>query len=372
MSQIPKTMRAIKLTAPGQFSVAEIPTPQVQAGSVLIKVEAAMVQPQIRNILNAVVPHLRLPYPVVPGSNAIGRVVEAGPDAVVLEKGQLVLISSSVRARDDPSVQVVWGVSAAGFGQRSEQLYAKVARNGSFAEYLLAPLENTCVLDERRLLGGGLGYKVPELLHLSADAVSYAGLRSIDLQAGERIIVTPATGFFSTSAVDVAVAMGANVVAASRNGDYLARLKTVHPEIETVRLTGTDFDADKKTLAAFGPVDAVVDISPPSATGSNNLAAAVATLRPYGRVSLLGGRMDPSIPISYMDVMWKSLKIQGSLMYTREDQLGVIKLVESGRLKLGKAGGHEVVASYPLDRLLDAADHADKANKLGQLVCLEP
>ncbi|KAL2436492.1 hypothetical protein ABEF95_011193 [Exophiala dermatitidis] len=371
MSQIPKTMRAVKLTAPGQFSVEEIPTPQVQAGSVLIKVEAAMVQPQTRNILNAVVPQFRLPYPVVPGSNAIGRVVEAGPDAVVLEKGQLVLISSFVRARDDPSVRVVWGVSA-GFDQRSQQLYTNVARNGSFAEYLLAPLENTVVLDEGRLLGGGLGYKVPELLHLSADAVSYAALRSIELQAGERIIVTPATGFFSTSAVDVAVAMGANVVAASRNGDYLARLKTVHPAIETVQLTGTDFDADKKALAAFGPVDAVVDISPPTATGSNNLAAAAATLRSGGRVALMGGRLDQSIPISYMDVMWKNLKIHGSFMYTREDQLGVVKLVESGRLKLGKAGGHEVVASYPLDRLTDAADHADKANKLGQLVSLEP
>jgi len=367
-------MRAVIQTGPGKASVESVPVPCVDRGSVLIKVEAVLVHPNLQAVFNASLPHFRLPYPIIPGSNAIGRVTTPGPDTTILKEGQLVIVNTFVRARDDPSVGVVWGITP-GVTPQANHLYASTLLNGVCAEYVLAPLENTFALDETRLLGdlacGGLGYSIPDLLQLAPDTILYGALRSISLQAGERIIVTPATGHFSAAAVDVAIAMGAEVVAASRNAIGLAKLKKIHPGVNTVQLTG-DLETDSKALAGFGVIDAIIDISPPAATGSNNITAAVSTLRPFGRVSLVGGRMDESLPIPYMDAMLKSLKIQAMYMFRREDQRGLIRLAESGLLTLGEAKGHTIDAVYGLDGLLEALDKAVETSGPGSIVYIKP
>jgi NADPH-dependent curcumin reductase CurA len=88
-------------------------------------------------------------------------------------------------------------------------------RNWTYAEYAKVPLENCVLLDETRLLGpienGGLGYNVENLTQLHRSLVPYGGLRDIQLQAGETIIIAPATGAFGGRAVEVALAMGAQV-----------------------------------------------------------------------------------------------------------------------------------------------------------------
>jgi hypothetical protein len=88
-------------------------------------------------------------------------------------------------------------------------------RDWTYAEYAKVPLENCIPLDEERLLGpvenDGLGYSVENLTQLPRLLVPYGGLRDINLQAGETIIIAPATGMFGGRAVDVALAMGAKV-----------------------------------------------------------------------------------------------------------------------------------------------------------------
>jgi hypothetical protein len=88
-------------------------------------------------------------------------------------------------------------------------------RDWTYAEYAKVPLENCVLLDETRLLGpienGGLGYNVENLTQLHRLLVPYGGLRDIQLQAGETIIIAPATGAFGGRAVEVALAMGAQV-----------------------------------------------------------------------------------------------------------------------------------------------------------------
>lgn len=88
-------------------------------------------------------------------------------------------------------------------------------RDWTYAEYAKVPLENCFPLDEERLLGpieeGGLGYRVENLTQIPRLLVPNGGLKDINLQAGETIIIAPATGMFGGRAVDVALAMGAKV-----------------------------------------------------------------------------------------------------------------------------------------------------------------
>ncbi|TGJ80288.1 hypothetical protein E0Z10_g8464, partial [Xylaria hypoxylon] len=209
-ASLPPTMRAVVQTGPGEATVESVPVPKAEHGSALVKVEASLVHSNAAHIFKADHSTFRFPYPIIPGSFGIGRIAALGPDATTLRTGQLVIVSSLIRARDDPSVSVVTGVTG-GWTPASQHLYKTVARSGFFAEYVPAPLENIYRLDEARLFGspavGGLGYTPGELVVLSANAIVYGAMRSIALQPGERVIITPATGHFSAAAVDVAVAL---------------------------------------------------------------------------------------------------------------------------------------------------------------------
>ncbi|RYC64647.1 hypothetical protein CHU98_g1536 [Xylaria longipes] len=374
-SSLPSTMRAVVQTGPGKATVESVPVPKAEHGFALVKVEASLVHSNVANIFKGEHKMFQLPYPIIPGSFGVGRIAALGPDATTLHEGQFVMVSSFVRARDDPFVNVIIGVTA-GSTPAEQHLYKTLSRNGLFAEYVLAPLENIYRLDEARLFGspqaGGLGYIPGELVVLSANAIVYGGMRSIALQPGERVIITPATGHYSTAAVDVAVALGARVVAASRSAAGLAKVKETYPgAVETVQLTG-DVEADGKALGAFGPVDAIVDVSPPAATGATNLTAALSVLRQKGRLALVGGRGDQTLPIPYFTAMVNSWTIKGSYMYGREELEGVVRLAETGLMKLGKRAGHVVQGVYGLDDFHAAMDKAVEKAGPGTLVYIKP
>jgi D-arabinose 1-dehydrogenase-like Zn-dependent alcohol dehydrogenase len=86
-------------------------------------------------------------------------------------------------------------------------------------------------------------------------------LRDIRLEAGETVIIAPATGGFGGAAVLVALAMGAKVIAMGRNAEALAKLKTLSGRIETVQITRNQ-EEEVAALQKFGPADAFFDISP--------------------------------------------------------------------------------------------------------------
>jgi D-arabinose 1-dehydrogenase-like Zn-dependent alcohol dehydrogenase len=379
---IPSTMRAVVQTAPGKSTVETVPVPPIESGTALVKILTSLVQANLSEIYRATLPYYSLPYPIIPGSFSIGRVAGLAADAAVLKEGDMVMVSTLLSARDDPSVSVVWGVTQ-GWREEAKKLYKATALKGHFAEFVRAPLENIFKLDEARLFGSpssparGLGYHPGDLTVLAAAAIAYAGLRGIDVKPGERVVVTPATGHYSMAVVDVAVAIGARVVAASRNADKLAKIRATYSSesvpqgIETVQLTG-DVEKDAAAMRAFGPVDAAVEVSPPVATGSSNFAAAIASLRQGGRVSLIGGRADETLPVSYVQLLVNSLRIQGSYMYTREDVQAVIRLTEAGLLRFGKRAGHVVEGVFGLDQLEEAIARATEKQGPGCIVYIQP
>ncbi|KAB5576204.1 chaperonin 10-like protein [Coniochaeta sp. 2T2.1] len=323
---LPSTMKALVCAEPGQpMELQTVPTPLPTHGSVVIKVLAASVDPALRHILSGI--FFTFPKNLVPGSRAIGRIAAIGPDTTSLEEGQLVTIEPFIRARDNPDVQILWGTFD-GPTAASKKFMADNWSMASYAEYCRAPLENCYALNENGLCRE-LGYSYEDLLSLSKQIVAYGGFRGINLQAGETVIVSPATGMFSGAAVQVAVAMGARVIAYSRNVDAIPQL----PGVVTVVNTG-DVEKDTAALKQFGPADAYLDISPAQAANSNHFRSAFMAVRPYGRVSLMGV-VPRDIPVSYAHVAWNNLTIRGQYMYERQDMRSLIKLAETGKLQLG-------------------------------------
>lgn len=363
-SNLPAMHRALVLHStrdPYDMSVVQQATPQAGPGSAVVRVLAAGVLTYASRVYSGKKPYL-YPVPFVPGSSAIGRVAAVGPDATRLQPGQLVYFDSYVHGRDDTTSLFLHGLSA-GFTPGSNKLMESAWRDGTYAEYAKLPLENCFPMDETRLLGspakGGLGYTVEDLIYLLTISVPFGGLRDVDVKAGEKVIITPAAGAFGSAAVVAALAMGARVVAMGRNVEALERLKKLSPEgrITIVQNTG-DVTTDLKGLTKDGPADVFFDISPGKAATSTHFKSCIQALRRGGRVSLMGAHRELSLPTQ--TIMLYDITVKGKWMYTKEDMRVMINMVETGYLKLGKAGCIETVGTFPLEQFDAAFDAAGK------------
>ena len=370
-SNLPTTHRTLRLTSQDtKPSIQTIPTPKSDSGSVVIRVLVT----SILSYQNQIYPPTNIrgypyPLPMTGGSSAIGRIAAVGPDTTTLEEGQLVIFDSFIHARDDPSAAIISGIID-GATPAAKKLMRDAWRDGSYAEYLRAPLENVFALNEERLLGSpgagsNLGYKVEDLMSMAEAIVPYGGLRDISLQPGETVIVAPATGPFGGAAVRVALAMGARVIAMGRNQDVLKKLAT-HDRVDYVPITG-NMEEQTEALKKFGPIDAYFDISPPEAAASTHFKSCMLALKHSGRVSLMGGiGEDISIPARFIMVF--NITIKGKWMYERDDVLLMIKMVESGVFKLGPDAGMNVVGKFSLEQWEEAFKLAAERNKPGEKV----
>lgn len=313
-SELPQTMRAlVQEVYAAPLKVKEIPTPRPTPGSAIVRVLNANIVSYMGDVYNGT---RKYPYPtpLVIGTSAIGRVAAVGPDTTLLKPGDLVFVDCVIRGRDDEAAIFLSGMTDGG-SEGSRKLMRGEWRDSTYAEFVKAPLENCVVLDEKKLTGrkedGGLGYEVSRLAYFAALLVPYGGFRDIKLQAGETVIVAPATGGFGGAAVIIALAMGARVIAMGRNVKSLERLKKLSDRVETVRITG-NLEEEVEELAKFGPADAFLDISPREAADSTHIKAGILSLRHAGRVSLMGGLLG-DVAIPHRVVMRKDIKLQVSL-----------------------------------------------------------
>ncbi|KAI4606254.1 hypothetical protein J4E80_010231 [Alternaria sp. BMP 0032] len=369
---LPPTMKALlQETKNGPLIPKSIPTPTPGPGSVVVKILANLLQHQTPGILSGKA-GFTYPTPMIPGGRAVGRIAATGPDTTCLSEGQLVLLEPFIRARDDADTWIFWGAME-GTSEESKKLFADNWRYATFAEYVKAPLENTCALDEKRLCGE-LGYTIPELVQLSVDVVAYSGLKGIGLRPGERLIVTPATGLFSGAAVGVAVAMGATVLVTGRNERALRRLVDAHPKLVSSVLRTNDVEVDVKNLQKHGTVDAFLEFTPMGAEGSTHVRAAFGALKQYGRACIMGfgGGAMKDVEIPMMDIVFKSITVHGHAMYRGQDVKEMIKMAEAGVLKLGKERGFDSVTGFKMDDFERGFDWVGENHELGQMAVLVP
>lgn len=206
---------------------------------------------------------------------------------------------------------------------------------------------------------GGLGYTAEDLIYLLTVSIPFGGLHDVDVRAGEKVIISPASGAFGSAAVVAALAMGARVIAMDRNVEAMERLKTLSPEgrLRIVQNKG-DVDADVKQLTKDGLADVFFDISPIKAIESKHFRSCMQLLRCGGWVSLMSVYDELPLPIS--TIMLYDITVKGEWMYTKEDMHVMINLVETGYMKLGAAGGIKTVGSLPLEKFAAAFDAAAK------------
>jgi alcohol dehydrogenase len=148
------------------------------------------------------------------------------------------------------------------------------------------------------------------------------------------------------------------VVATGRNEAALADLtRRFGGRVRTVAMHG-DEAADRARIveAAPGPIDCVLDILPPAAS-SAQARTAIMTVRPYGRVVLMGGvgmLGGSGLDLPYPWLMRDCITVRGQWMYPPHAATLMAGMIRAGLVDLGQ---FEVTA-FGLDRANEAVAHA--------------
>jgi alcohol dehydrogenase len=341
-------MRAALLQAFGSpLRVQEVPEPALGTGEVIVDIAAVKVLAYAGEVLSGKRGYLLTP-PVIPGPGGIGRVRALGPDAATLAVGDWVLCDPTVRARDNaqaPTI-VLQGLTAA--DERGLRLQSYV-HHGSWAERVRVPTENAIPI------GSIDATQATAWATIGTYLVPYGGFVAANLQAGEIVVVNGATGAFGSAGVAVALAMGAaGVIATGRSQHALDDLaRRFGPRVRPVRMA-VDEAGDRQRIleAAPGPIDCVLDLLPPAATAAQ-VRAALLTVRPGGRVVLMGGVRE-GVEIPYAWLMRHGVTVRGQWMYPRESIGRLVALVRAGLLRLEQAA----ITTFELDEVNEAIAHA--------------
>ncbi|CAA9343172.1 MAG: Bifunctional protein: zinc-containing alcohol dehydrogenase; quinone oxidoreductase (NADPH:quinone reductase); Similar to arginate lyase [uncultured Nocardioidaceae bacterium] len=292
---------------PSVLRVREVDDPPVGPDTVLVRARATSVNPVDWKVRQG---HLRAAYPhhlpIVPGWDVAGVVEALGP-----------AVTTGLQVGDE-----VWGYV------RRDDVHL-----GTTAELVAAPQRT-------------LARKPGRLSFEEAAAVPLAGLTAwqalvdaLGVQAGERVLVHAASGGVGHLAVQIAVALGAEVIgtASARNHDHVRALGAT---------TVLDYTAGPVSEQLDGPVDAVLDL-----VGGEALADAPRQVRDPGRVVSV---IDPATVLS----------LGGRYVFVSpdaEDLDGLAALVDAGRLRV------ELAATYALEEVAEAHRLSEEGHTRGKI-----
>ncbi|MGH3295592.1 MAG: NADPH:quinone oxidoreductase family protein [Trebonia sp.] len=276
-------MRAARCEAyggPENVVIRDIPSPEVTPGHVLVDVAAAAVNyPDLLLIANKY--QVSAPLPFTPGSEFAGRVAAVGEGVTGLSAGDLV--------------------------------YGSVL-NGAMAEQVLVPARAVAPVPPGLSLTEAAAFRVTYLT--AYHSLVTAG----ELRPGQWVVVLGAAGGVGTATVDVAVRLGARVIAAASSPERLKVCAELGAE------AGIDYvNEDLKqrikeiTGASADPgegVDLVVD-----PVGDRWAEPALRAIRWGGRFVTVGyaGGDIPRIPLNI--VLLKNITVRGLELRTWTERL---------------------------------------------------
>ncbi|WP_409466808.1 zinc-dependent alcohol dehydrogenase family protein [Amycolatopsis sp. GA6-003] len=200
-------MRAAIVDRPGEIRVGEVPDPKPGERQVVVKVGACGICGTDLHIADGHFPPT--PYPIVPGHEFSGEIVELGADVPAEWKvGDRVAVDPSIYCGYCPPCRSGHGNLCANWNATGDTV------NGAFAEYVAVPAD-TC-------------YRMPDSMTWEQGAlvepVSCAvhGVRRIGVEAGERFLVVGA-GTMGLIMQQLLLRAGAHVTMVDRNAARLPR-----------------------------------------------------------------------------------------------------------------------------------------------------
>lgn len=318
-------MKAMRILEPKVLAVQDVPSPLRRPGEVRIRIERVGICGSDLNIISG---YAFSTYPLTPGHEFAGRVVEADPGSP-FHPGDL------VTALPILTCGRCLGCHA---GQANHCVDLKVLGvhcDGAYAEEIVVP---------EKIVKKATGLTPEQAALVEPTAVAVHVNRRAGVLPGQTAVVIGA-GVIGSLIFQVARIRGARKIIA---------IDRVDQRLELARSLGADWAINSATTdpvafvrehlgacAATGGegVDAVFDLVTVHAT----VEQAIQMARPGGAVTLIAsphGTADRAFPINYQEVFRKELRLVGTRLYNDDDFDEALRLIGSGQLRAERLVTH--------------------------------
>lgn len=320
---LPSTMAAVQLTGHGGPEKLvyriDVPVPSPAPGEVLIKVTACGMNNTdvwvrqgaygTEEDAAAVSTWRRqgntLTFPRIQGTDSVGRIVAVGEGVPASRIGERVMVDFSIYNRDDDSL--------------ADIDYMGHGRDGGYAEYQALPAENAHVvnadLTDIELATFCCAYLTGEQM-----------LERAGLKAGERVLITGASGGVGSGIVQLARARGAIPYAVVGSGKEQA-VRDIGAEAVITRGV-PDLMAAVDEATGGKPIDVVADL-----VGGAIFNDLLRILRPEGRYTTAGAIAGPVVQLDLRTMYLKQLQLHGSSQGTRADFRRIVGCIEQKKIR---------------------------------------
>ena len=329
MASTPETMTAIEIATPGGPDVLQpktLPVPKPGAGQILVRIAAAGVnRPDVAQRMGL--------YPPPPGHSPL------------------------------PGLEIAGEVAATGPGVSRWKVGDKVCalvNGGGYAQYAIA--EDSIALPIPAGLDMVRAAAVPETFFTVWNNVFERGR----LAAGEWFLVHGGTSGIGTTAIQLAKAFGAKVIATAGSAEK-CKVCTELGADRAVNYKTEDFVAAARDATGGKGVDLTLDMVAGEYTERNIVAAAE-----DGRIvqiAVLGGA---DVKFNISRLMMKRLTLTGSTLRprTREVKAGFARALEAKVWPLLASGKVKIVmdSTFPLAKAADAHRRLESSDHIGKIV----
>ncbi|EHK55840.1 alcohol dehydrogenase [Mesorhizobium alhagi CCNWXJ12-2] len=246
-----------------------------------------------------------LTFPRIQGADTVGRIVAVGDGVPESRIGERVMVDFSIYNREDDSL--------------ADIDYMGHGRDGGYAEYQALPAENAHIvradLSDVELATFCCAYLTGEQM-----------LERAGLKAGERVLVTGASGGVGSGIVQLARARGAIPYAIVGPGKEQA-VKDIGAEAVITRGV-PDLLAAVNEATAGQAIDVVADL-----VGGAMFNDLLRILRPEGRSTTAGAIAGPVVQLDLRTMYLKQLQLHGSSQGTRADFRRIVRYIEEGKIR---------------------------------------
>jgi NADPH:quinone reductase-like Zn-dependent oxidoreductase len=323
-------MRAVLLTGHGGFDRLDlrddVDVPRCGADDVLVRVGAAAVN---NTDINTRVGWYSgggwtgaFEFPRIQGIDACGTIVSVGADVDSSRVGQRVL------------VEPCW---------RDPVRFLGSEVDGAFAEYCRVPTRYAHVIDcsftDIELASFPCSYSTAENM-LTRAAVG----------AGQRVLVTGASGGVGSAAVQLAAARGA-VVAALAATDKQEAVQALGADVVATR------DADLVGVFGADSFDVVIDV-----VGGDGFPRLLDVLRPFGAYAAAGAIGGPVVELDLRTMYLKDLRLFGCTVLGEGVFAALVRRIEHGDI------APAVAATFPLEHIVEAQELFLTKQHVGKIV----
>ncbi|WP_413742183.1 zinc-dependent alcohol dehydrogenase family protein [Sodalis sp. RH15] len=269
------------------LQLEEIPTPEPKTGELLIKVGAVSLNYRDKVIVEGLYEPNMIPKPLIPVSDAAGKVAKTGPGVSRFKIGDRV--SSTLYSR--------WIDGAPGPNEPDYCFGAPLP--GGLAEYMIIHEESAVLAPDT------LSDEETATLPIAALTAWFSLMDVGHLQRGQTLLVQ-GTGGVSLFAVQIATALGARVIATSGRDENLAKIRALGAAEGINYKKHPDWAKEALALTGGNGVDLLLDVA-----GGNGLNQSVAATKPAGLIAQIGFLSGQTASLDIMPLLFRQTTIRG-------------------------------------------------------------